>query len=325
MSIADAFRKIEEKQQTEHKADFFCRYKPIEEEKEAIFRVGTPIRMSSLPYFCGREMVLLALASTVCDIVVQKKVRTLAETIKMARGTAMHRAFQNEILPSMGAIDGYWECSTCAGYQSDLGPRPVECPVCMGKDLRYVEMTLRHDGLMLTGHMDGLWLAEKSILEIKTCDIGTYSKVVSMGPLHAHKIQTGAYLDAWNSNPCHCGDWIMESVRFLYVPMTDVDAVKIPSPKDRKVPFELDIDTGMITFKLPKEVVLDAWAPVARDVSQCRKALQLIASGYSYELSPMPRHQSCKSLDNAGRWKYGCSCPELCFAADNPLDRSGTA
>jgi rubrerythrin len=310
MSIADAIRRVEEKQQPV-KADFFERWKP-EMKKVPPMGMLTMVRASDLPYFCARAEVIRAVASITFE-----KAVTWKEKIRMARGTAMHRMLQNEILPAMGAIDGWWTCDQC-GYHSNFGQQPEKCFQCGNEDgFSYQEPVLECSEFGLTGHCDGLWMDDESLIEIKTCGAGTYGRVVGMGPLHAHKVQAGAYLDMWNSMAGNVSNGrLLKNVRFIYMPVEDVTHVKIPAPADRKVPFEVDYDTGMITCKLAGAEVRVAASERQREVAAFRTCMYSIREG----AKALPSRQaSCKDREHAGAWRYGCPVASLCFSCEEDI------
>lgn len=314
MSLADVFRTLDERNQTVHKADFFCRAKPTVEVVKPL-ALDRPMYPSGISNFCPREEVLRSVLR-----INRVKKATLKEEIQKARGTAMHRLLQNEILPSMDAIDGFWRCNRC-GWKTGFIRKPSECPQCKAsvRHLLYEEVHLESDALGLSGNCDGVWWEDRSLYEIKTCAIGTYSRVIAAGPMLSHKVQAGAYLRMWWGET-GVGFTQLDSIRFLYVPMDDVSDVKIPAPANRKVPFEYDYETGMIVFKTPGDDVIGPFNKAMAAVQEFRVAL--VDIGNDGRKLPC-RNEACKSEENAGRWKYGCVTVGPCFKCDDQLPPLG--
>jgi len=269
-----------------------------------------PVRMSSLPYFCAREE---AIRIAVGELSVEEV--GWPKRWVMNRGTGIHHALQNEVLPLVGAIDGLWRCQWCGAMEEkgrdELGymGQPTECSSCHSRhEFVYQEVDLHDDELLLTGHVDGLWLKHKAMWEFKTCGEGTYRRVLDKGPSVAHRVQAGGYLRMLNSH--FAGDLELDKAFFLYVPMEDVSAVRIPPPDERPVPYEVDPDTRMIFYPLGESGLKGYFEEAYKRVQTFRQ--------WRYDLGSVvgtipARHPSCTCAGNAGQWKWGCDFAEGCI------------
>jgi hypothetical protein len=93
-------------------------------------------------------------------------------------GHRIHRKWQGWLW-DMGLLSGMFGCKECDNTWWDTSPE--SCPECMGVRLRYREVPLLNDELMIAGHSDGLvfdggdWLdlGEPVLIEIKSLSIGT--------------------------------------------------------------------------------------------------------------------------------------------------------
>jgi hypothetical protein len=87
-------------------------------------------------------------------------------------GHTIHAKWQNWIW-GMGNLYGRWKCKSCEHLWWDLSP--LSCPECDSSLLKYAEVPLVDDSLMIEGHSDG-WvkgLGDDFLIEIKSIGIGT--------------------------------------------------------------------------------------------------------------------------------------------------------
>jgi CRISPR/Cas system-associated exonuclease Cas4 (RecB family) len=87
-------------------------------------------------------------------------------------GHSVHHKYQNW-LNEMGILWGKWRCSECSNEWTALSPG--ECPSCRSLRVKYREVSLVSDELMIAGHSDGVVLLDGSykMIEIKTVGLGT--------------------------------------------------------------------------------------------------------------------------------------------------------
>lgn len=99
--------------------------------------------------------------------------RTLARELIFKQGHAIHETWQTWLW-QMGKLYGTWECKQCWHYWWDLSPK--ECPSCGHTRLRYKEVPVENDDLLILGHADG-WvkgLGDDFMLEVKSVGEGTF-------------------------------------------------------------------------------------------------------------------------------------------------------
>lgn len=90
-----------------------------------------------------------------------------------AQGHAIHDTWQTWFW-EMGTLYGKWLCKAC--QSTWMGLSPVECPECESRSLKYKEVPVEYEPLMITGHSDG-WLkgfGDDLMLEIKSVGEGTF-------------------------------------------------------------------------------------------------------------------------------------------------------
>ena len=88
------------------------------------------------------------------------------------QGHAIHDTWQTWFW-EMGTLYGAWLCKSCKHYWWALSPK--ECPECSATNLKYKEVPVAYEPLMITGHSDG-WLkgfGDDLMLEIKSIGAGT--------------------------------------------------------------------------------------------------------------------------------------------------------
>ena len=88
-------------------------------------------------------------------------------------GHSVHAKYQRW-LTEMGVMWGTWQCKTC-GYRW-VGGTPTDCPECASSDIRYKEVSLWNEDLMVSGHSDGVVRLDDDVyrmIEIKTVGIST--------------------------------------------------------------------------------------------------------------------------------------------------------
>jgi DNA-directed RNA polymerase subunit RPC12/RpoP len=87
-------------------------------------------------------------------------------------GHSVHAKYQRW-LQEMGILWGKWSCKECKNEW--LSDTPAECPNCHSKRIRYKEVPLVSEELMIAGHSDGIVLLNDvyKMIEIKTVGIGT--------------------------------------------------------------------------------------------------------------------------------------------------------
>lgn len=93
-------------------------------------------------------------------------------------GHRIHRKWQGWLW-QMGILSGVFQCKQCGHTWWDTSPDI--CPECPSKRLRYREVPLANEELMIAGHADGLilegddWfeLDEPTLLEFKSLSLGT--------------------------------------------------------------------------------------------------------------------------------------------------------
>ena len=324
--VVDAIKKSKEERGT-----FFRTLASTGEVRTRVpLEADSPVRMSNLPYFCAREEAIRT-----CIGGTTKEVVDWPNRWVMNRGSGIHVAIQNDVLENIGAIDGVWRCDSCntlngvdaflCDEEGVLGfsPTPTKCFKCgQPHCFTYVESTLVHQNWGLTGHPDGFWMKEKALWEFKTCGAGTYRRVLDKGPSVAHRVQGGGYLQMANEllGKYRERDERLEKVFFLYVPMEDVSDVRIPSPDERSVPYEVDPDTRMIFYPLGIGAVTPDFDEAYARVKAYRVWRNHIAEMSEPQLkvrhlgSVLPkRHLSCTCAGNAGQWKWGCDFARGCM------------
>ncbi len=330
---ADAIKKSKEERGT-----FFKTLASTGEVRTRVpLEADSPVRMSNLPYFCAREEAIRT-----CIGGTTKEVINWPKRWTMNRGSGIHVAIQNYVLENIGAIDGMWRhgCGYEHGLMSPgadlfgLASCPTACENCGGTSgFTYMESSFDDVNLGLTGHPDGFWVKEKALWEFKTCGAGTYRRVLGKGPSVANRVQGGGYLkmlnrlledtrEHWAIDGVSPGDKLQpfDKVYFLYVPMEDVSDVRIPSPDERSVPYEVDPDTRMIFYPLGIEAVTSDFDEAYKRVTEYRLWRNHIAEMSEPQLkvrhlgSVLPRrHLSCTCAGNAGQWKWGCDFAKGCM------------
>ena len=99
--------------------------------------------------------------------------RNFKRELIFAQGHAIHETWQNWF-HEMGNLYGTWKCKQCANYWWDLSPEA--CPSCSSTSIKYKEVPVVNEELMVTGHSDG-WLkgfGDDLMLEIKSVGEGTF-------------------------------------------------------------------------------------------------------------------------------------------------------
>jgi len=271
------------------------------------------VRASSLPFFCPREEAIRSMIGL-----------PWAETIEwpkrwvMDRGTGIHHAWQNEVLPTIGAIDGMWLCLDCGHLHGELEPvqRPDACEKCSRHSMLYREYVLVDSDVGIRGHADGIWCDEGALLEIKTCGLNSYRRVVEHGPPLYHRVQAGWYLRQANSMLGVKGLDPLTEVRFIYVPMDDVCRVATPLPGKRDPWFEMDPDTKSIMYPVSQELLSEDVDAAVERVLTFRRVMKLDND------SLPPRDERCRSKSRGGSWKFGCDLCEECFAMGDKFEES---
>lgn len=102
----------------------------------------------------------------------EPKPRKFTSELIFAQGHAIHDTWQTWLW-EMGTLYGAWLCKSCKHYWWALSPK--ECPECQSVALKYKEVPVVHEPLMITGHSDG-WLkgfGNDLMLEIKSIGAGT--------------------------------------------------------------------------------------------------------------------------------------------------------
>jgi hypothetical protein len=100
--------------------------------------------------------------------------RQFKRELIFAQGHGIHATWQNWFR-DMGRLYGVWECRSCAIKVWDTSPEGCEACSTVGS-MRYKEVPVEFDGLMITGHSDG-WLkgfGDDLMLEIKSVGAGTF-------------------------------------------------------------------------------------------------------------------------------------------------------
>lgn len=87
-------------------------------------------------------------------------------------GHSVHSKYQRW-LTEMGILWGTWVCKECGNTW--VGSTPSCCDRCAGLKIRYKEVSLSSDDLMVSGHSDGVVLIDDvyRMIEIKTVGIST--------------------------------------------------------------------------------------------------------------------------------------------------------
>ena len=100
--------------------------------------------------------------------------RQFKRELVFAQGHGIHATWQNWF-GDMGKLYGVWECKNC-GVKL-WATSPEGCNDCSTQGtMRYREVPVEHDALMITGHSDG-WLkgfGDDLMLEIKSVGAGTF-------------------------------------------------------------------------------------------------------------------------------------------------------
>jgi hypothetical protein len=99
--------------------------------------------------------------------------RKFSSELIFAQGHAIHDTWQTWFW-EMGTLYGAWQCKACKHYWMALSPS--NCPSCDSTALKYREVPIQLDELMITGHSDG-WLkgfGDDLMLEIKSVGAGTF-------------------------------------------------------------------------------------------------------------------------------------------------------
>lgn len=100
--------------------------------------------------------------------------RQFKRELIFAQGHGIHATWQNWFR-DMGKLYGVWECRTCAIRVWDTSPEGCEACNAVGS-MKYKEVPVEHNELMITGHSDG-WLkgfGDDLMLEIKSVGAGTF-------------------------------------------------------------------------------------------------------------------------------------------------------
>ena len=90
-----------------------------------------------------------------------------------AQGHAIHDTWQTWF-HEMGTLYGMWRCRDCNNHWMALSP--VFCEACGSDNIKYREVPVANEELMITGHADG-WLkgfGDDLFLEIKSIGAGTF-------------------------------------------------------------------------------------------------------------------------------------------------------
>ncbi len=114
-------------------------------------------------------------------------------------GHRIHRKWQGWLW-QMGILTGMFQCKDCEYTWWDTSPEKCVIDTCWSKRLRYREVPLYNEELMIAGHADGLvedgldWLEleEPVLLEFKSLSIGTLR---FEAPLLHHRYMEGLGLD----------------------------------------------------------------------------------------------------------------------------------
>jgi hypothetical protein len=85
-------------------------------------------------------------------------------------GNMIHEKWQRW-LQDTGELWGDWKCYEC--HTVETGRYPDECPMCMGADFRYNEVSLSHEELNIYGHEDGALIKANCLVEFKSVGLGT--------------------------------------------------------------------------------------------------------------------------------------------------------
>ena len=100
--------------------------------------------------------------------------RQFKRELIFAQGHGIHHTWQNWFR-DMGKLYGVWECRNCA--IQFWATSPEGCDACgADRSMRYKEVPVEHQELMITGHSDG-WLkgfGDDLMLEIKSVGEGTF-------------------------------------------------------------------------------------------------------------------------------------------------------
>jgi hypothetical protein len=100
--------------------------------------------------------------------------RQFKRELIFAQGHGIHATWQNWFR-DMGKLYGVWECKSC--FIKVWATSPEGCDACSTQGtMRYREVPVEHDALMITGHSDG-WLkgfGDDLMLEIKSVGAGTF-------------------------------------------------------------------------------------------------------------------------------------------------------
>lgn len=87
-------------------------------------------------------------------------------------GNSAHAKYQRW-LGEMGVLWGKWGCKSCGYIWMDTSPE--KCSLCQKTRLKYLEVPLESDDLMIAGHSDGVVIDSDGnrMIEIKTVGIAT--------------------------------------------------------------------------------------------------------------------------------------------------------
>jgi len=100
--------------------------------------------------------------------------RQFKRELIFAQGHGIHATWQNWFR-DMGKLYGVWECKSCG--DKIWATSPEGCNMCSTQGtMKYKEVPVEHDALMITGHSDG-WLkgfGDDLMLEIKSVGAGTF-------------------------------------------------------------------------------------------------------------------------------------------------------
>jgi len=172
---------------------------------------GDWLRASGLSDLCPRAEVLCSVHKVTRDVHFSAD-----SLVTFLHGSALHWAFQNRLLPAVGAFLGRWKCLGCGkGYGGPdedaagesraltgaltlgLVRRPEVCPQCGGKEFLYREIWFGDEVLKVGGHPDGFLqtpgMVGLGVFEGKSIHERFFWEVKNV-PMLGHAIQVQTYL-----------------------------------------------------------------------------------------------------------------------------------
>lgn len=157
---------------------------------------GDWLRASKVGYLCPREEVLCFKYD-----ITRTEVITADNRWTFDIGTSMHWGMQNLVLGPQKKIVGVWRCRQCGKLhgsyeENDIRFFPEGCEQDGTHDagFDYVEATILHHDLLLSGHLDGLHPNPDDIWEFKTANPFAVLRMMKDGLPSHYRIQIHPYL-----------------------------------------------------------------------------------------------------------------------------------